>query len=129
MKKTFLSLFLWLCALLGYAQPAGVTVITHGFDALGTGNIPDWLNHGYEVAARYNQTHPTGPRATVLTNTDSGMWVIDSRDGNGTGNANAELIFVFNWSAYSNNLGHQRWLEAAADHLFALLVQPQYIIR
>ena len=113
----------------GWGQTAGVTVITHGFSL--TGNIDNvWFDHAYEIANYYNTTNnatQASQKATVFTNDiTTGLWKIDSRSGNGNGNPNAELIFVYNWAAYSNNITtpQDRGLEASADHLFALLTQP-----
>jgi hypothetical protein len=126
--KKLLFIFLMLGGFGSWGQTAGVTVITHGFDALaGTpeSGIDDWIEHGYEVAKQYNDKHPGQLWATVYVNDGTtGLWKRDTDLRNGYGSPNSELIFVYDWTKYSNNPSYDRWLEASADHLFALLTQP-----
>lgn len=134
--KRLLFIYLMLGGFEGWGQTAGVTVITHGFDLLaGTGQsgIGTWIDHGYEIADYYNATHDnsthSNPKATVFINDRiTGLWRKADKVGktNGTGDPTAELIFVYDWTLYSNDLKtpYDRGLEASADHLFALLTQP-----
>ena len=124
----------------GQNPTPGVTVIVHGFDALGGVNsgISSWQAHA--IALREFATKKTGRNATVFVNDKkTGFWTILEKDGSKYRQSNAqtydplgELIFVYDWTALSNDgmgdLGGASTgvgsLESAADNLFAMLIQP-----
>jgi Concanavalin A-like lectin/glucanases superfamily/Putative metal-binding motif/PKD domain/SprB repeat/CARDB/Fibronectin type III domain len=95
----------------------GVTVITHGFQL--TGGLDShngFLNdYAYAIKAR------AGGKANIFINDKNGKWV--TIDNDNSGSSNDEIILLFDWSSNSNNK-EKGYLEAAADQLFAMLLNP-----
>lgn len=98
----------------------GVTVITHGFQP-GLGQfeaLPSWsLEMGTNILGR------AGRGNLFEHNPRTGLWDAVPDPSSNSGNANDEIVLVYNWVAESDRL-RKGWLEAAADNLFASLRQP-----
>jgi len=91
----------------------GITVIVHGFQLLGISSST-FLDYAFKLKTRI------GKDATIYVNDSKGnRFYWDKIAGDGKG----ELIFVYNWAANSNTPSAGP-LEASADKLFCLLVNP-----
>lgn len=147
--KKFLLIPLFLILLLNniIAQNAtsGITVITHGFTP-SFSDIDEWKAHAIEL--REYAKLRTGKGATVfINNPKTGFWeILDAYSLKNLGGAytgtyytqskinisnidkQGELIFLYNWANVSDNglfSSKISYLEAAADNLFAMLIDPQ----
>lgn len=111
------------------SKPRGITIITHGFSVWGTLNA-SWKSNAQAIRRRLSTEHGIGKGATVLINSlTTGHWqyLEDNVNSNGSLNSNEEIIFLYDWAALSNDplLGNQTgYLEAAADILYAMLINP-----
>jgi hypothetical protein len=108
---------------------AGVTVITHGWQATGGQGAqpPDWtLEMAVSLLQRAGGTgnllvHDTRDAPTF------GSWVAPSELGIGdfpwsnSGQSSDETVLIYNW-VWDSNDGEDGWLAAAADNLFASLL-------
>lgn len=102
----------------------GITVITHGFSP--SDNLDnDWILNAKDIRNRVSSELGIGKGATILLNEKStGQWkFLPNEPLNGTLNPNEEIIFLYDW-AIASNRPETGYLEAAADNLFAMLVNP-----
>jgi hypothetical protein len=121
MKKVLLiAIFSFLInGVFGQSGTTRVTVITHGFTPSGKlGN--DWKEFALRMRKKTGGT-------VFVNNPNTGLWeflplmIIKGEILlNGANGANEHKIFLYDWTAYSNNLS-DGYLEASADNLFALL--------
>lgn len=112
----------------------GVTVITHGFNALAPigDTFPSWLfRFAEEIKVKVESR---GKKAVIYQNTEAGAWIPCTQCNTNNDIAfddNTEVILVYDWSQNSfaglitpQNNNSSGYLEAAADNLFAMLVTP-----
>lgn len=105
----------------------GITILTHGFSP--TGNFFGIIDGMYEnariIRKRISGNNiEQGKGATIYTNDENGKWII-LRGENGYGDPNEEIILIYDWQSLSNKpFGSYGtgYLEAAADNLFAMLI-------
>ncbi|MEM9410565.1 MAG: hypothetical protein AAGA30_05595, partial [Planctomycetota bacterium] len=112
---------------------SGVTIVTHGWQLIGGpgSDAPGWaIELGTSVLDRAGSNgsiflHDTRPQESTF-----GEWVpLDDFSGTGqtwqnSNDPTEEIVLVYNW-VWDSNDGEAGWLEAAADNLFASLVQVQ----
>lgn len=155
----FILLILFAQVAWGQTSTPGVTVIVHGFDAGGdyklTSGFSTWRDHAISLREYIKQVK--NKAALIFVNdTKTGFWkVLDLKNGwviDAQGRLNwgakyyyredvtqveidnSEKIFLYNWANLSNdgalfdNEGVDA-LEAAADNLFALLVDPVIAVK
>jgi PKD repeat protein len=115
--KLYILILVTLGNLTAWGQTKGITVITHGFQAGGSLTNKSFLDdYAYAIKAR------AGGKANIYINSTNGQWV--AFDGNSR-NSDDEIILLYNWAGYSNRFENgNRYLEAAADQLFAMLLNP-----
>jgi hypothetical protein len=94
----------------------GVTVITHGFQAPRFEDI-SFLD-AYAIAI---QKRAGGKASVYINDLATGNWIPSG--ANNSGKPEDEIILLYNWSVNSNN-PRKGYLEAAADQLFAMLLNP-----
>ncbi|MCP1382705.1 BACON domain-containing protein [Runella salmonicolor] len=104
---------------------SGITVVTHGFQPMGTGKVEDFvMGDDSQIgicAAIKKRVEDEGGKATIYRNDiDKSTWVKVS----GEGNEKDEVILFYNWSILSND-PNDGALEASADNLFAMLARPK----
>jgi len=97
----------------------GVTIITHGWQALGGegSEAPGWtVEMGEAILAR------SGGGSLFIHDpgSDTDPWVVPE-DFENTNAVDNEIVLVFNWAWESNDF-ENGWLEAAADSLFAAIL-------
>ncbi len=109
-----------LCTTLFNPLPNGITVITHGFQLFGDIQNLAFLDD-YAAAIKKR----AGGRVNIYTNDALGNW-IDAGFGN-TNDKNDEIILLYNWGIYSGVV-QNGYLEASADNLFAMLLNPPQIL-
>ncbi|MEO1652237.1 MAG: hypothetical protein AAFU64_01725, partial [Bacteroidota bacterium] len=91
-----------------------MTVITHGFTPVG--GIPqEWKNFAKAIRKRANGG------SIFVNDPNTGFW--KKLDEGNSNNPNQEIILLYDWAWASNNT-RPGYLEGAADHLFALLMDP-----
>ena len=117
---------------------AGVTVITHGWQPVGGqgANAPIWaIEMGTSVLGRAMEEGSSGPGSIFIHDTrvdqpTFGEWVplnsfnIANNTWQNSNNPNDEVVLIYNW-VWDSNDGEDGWIQAAADNLFASLVQKQ----
>ena len=111
---------------------SGVTVITHGFFPVG---VPDWaVSMGEAILDRADGDSTSRSTGTLLVHdTSDSVWKSpesvsawdDSSDDpwKSTFGIGEEIVLIYDWTSESNDPDNG-WLEAAADNLFATLMQP-----
>jgi hypothetical protein len=102
---------------------AGVTILTHGFQA--TGAFPDWLvtmgqaildrADGERTDRSVGSIFKHDPAASRWEPLGAGVW-------NNSNSADDHVVLLYDWASDSGEFS-DGWLEAAADNLFASLVQ------
>lgn len=149
MKKIFFLLSLLIASNISWGQNVtpGITVLLHGFDAQGGGGIETWQNNA--ILIREYAKQKTGKNSIILMNdVKSGFWKVLDKEITGidylglnygfrfrenfnypVNGFDGEIIFLYDWGDLSNdNMVSTREgedaLEAAADNLFAMLIQP-----
>lgn len=105
------------------AVDTGITIITHGWQALqlGPGEPPPaWtLELADGIAARAG-----GGRVFLHDNEPASSTYGDWVELPGATSLNSEIILVYNWTWESDD-GENGWIQAAADQLFASLLENQ----
>jgi hypothetical protein len=101
----------------------GVTVITHGAQFAGT-MIPDWVvtmgqaildrADGASTARSTGSMYQHDPATGGWTPVAASVW-------NNSNNPDQDVVLLYNWTDESDQL-QNGWLEAAADYLFASLL-------
>ncbi|MDX2302400.1 MAG: hypothetical protein NW226_06345 [Microscillaceae bacterium] len=114
-KSFFLTLIALISLCLSYANArTGLTVIAHGFTPGGKISS-EWTNFAKAIRKR------AGKGSIFINDTQTGLWT--PLDAENTNNPNDEVILVYDWAWASDNL-KEGYLEACADHLFAILMAP-----
>ncbi len=101
----------------------GVTIITHGFQT-STG-IPDWeISMAQAILDRADGAlMDRNVGSLLLHNASTGLWEPAAPTiWNSNYSADDHTVLLYDWSTESNFF-ENGWLDAAADHLFASLVQ------
>ncbi len=102
---------------------AGVTVITHGFQT--SVGIPDWEISMAQAILDRADGPLTGRNVGSLFTHDpmTGRWnAVPTSIWDNSNAASDHVVLLYDWSAESNFF-ENGWLDAAADHLFASLLQ------
>ena len=103
---------------------AGVTVITHGWQL---GGLEDWtLTMGHAILSVADDPTTTDEEGSIFVhNPATGRWQPAAERFPGiwanTNSPDHHVVLVYDWALESND-SEEGWLEAAADNLFASLV-------
>ncbi len=102
----------------------GVTVITHGAQIFG--GLPDWtVSMGQAILDRADGASTSRTTGSLFQHDPAtGLWqAVGSGAWNNSNDPNQHVVLLYDWTSESGTLA-DGWLDAAADNLFASLLEP-----